>query len=128
MAAAAAGIQPFRLELAGLELFPTARDPRVISLAIRGAVPTLTQVYEQITRELRARDFEVSDKPFRAHVTLARIKSMKGLSGLRDVVKSHAQYKAASFTAEGIAFYSSMLSPAGPSYTLLKFQPFEAGD
>jgi 2'-5' RNA ligase len=126
MGEAVVGIPAFCLELAGLELFPTSRDPRVISLGIRGDVKLLTESYDKLTSALNARGFAVSEKPFRAHITVARIKSMKGLAGLRELVNSHSKFKAASFTAEGISLYSSVLNSTGPTYTMLGLQAFEA--
>lgn len=116
MQSAAWTIDPFALRLSGLELFPSPREPRVISIAVKGATEALTQVHSTLSHELGLQGFEVEIRPYRAHLTLARIKSVKGLAGLRDVVKSHADFSAGEFEAKAITLFRSTLTPAGAVY------------
>jgi 2'-5' RNA ligase len=123
---AASASQPLQLKLSGVELFPTPREPRVISLGVRGDVGQLSTVYASLADNLRKAGFAVDARPFRAHLTLARIKSVKGLAGLRDVIKSHATISVRPFTADGISVFQSTLTPAGPIYQRLHLAPFNA--
>ncbi|MGI8908325.1 MAG: RNA 2',3'-cyclic phosphodiesterase [Candidatus Sumerlaeaceae bacterium] len=116
MRAATGVTRPFELRLSGLELFPTPREPRVISVAIKGEVERLNNVYVALTDGLRSSGFQIDKRPFRAHLTVARIKSVKGLAGLRSVVNSHANYIGTQFIAQATTLYKSTLTPAGSIY------------
>jgi RNA 2',3'-cyclic 3'-phosphodiesterase len=97
---------PFELHFSGVELFPNPRDPRVICVNIHGGLK-------------RARGFPVETRPFRPHLTLARIKSARGTAGLRDLVKSHGRSRTDDFAVEAITLYQSRLSPKGSIYTVI---------
>lgn len=116
---AAHSAAPLRLKLSGLHLFPTPKEPRVISLGLSGDVEELTLVRENLAKELRRRGFAVESRPFRPHVTLARIKSMRGVPGLRDVMAAHQRIEPGRFEADRITLFNSTLTPAGSVYEVV---------
>ena len=67
--------------------------------------------------ECRSRGFDVENRPFRPHVTLARIKAQKGLPGLKKVVAGHRAVKAGRFTADRVVLFHSILDPDGARHT-----------
>lgn len=113
---AARSLPPFELSLEGLHLFPNPKEPRIISLEIAGAVGQLKRLHESLAGELRGRGFPVESRPFRPHITLARIKSMRGLPGLRQLVASHQRLSAIALPVDRITLYQSTLTSAGPVY------------
>lgn len=123
MNAAAPSCVPITLSAGGVELFPDWRNPRVIAMGLHGAIPQLSALYKCLGDECRARGFEVDERPFRPHLTLARIKSQKGLAGVRDLAKSHEKVTAGSFEVHSLDLYQSVLQPEGPTYTLLATVP-----
>jgi len=52
-----------------------------------------------------------------AHLTLARIKSPQGLSGLDKVLEEKEAESAGSFEAKGLILFKSDLTPKGAIYT-----------
>lgn len=113
---AASACAPFGLEIGGVGLFPDPRSPRVVSVELHGNLKGLFAVQKALADACRAGGFEIEDRAFRPHLTLARIKSQKGLAGLRDVVKSHANLAAGSFHVDHVTLYRSILEPSGARY------------
>jgi len=72
MAAAAAAATPFEARLDGAGAFPSAARPRTLWLAIGAGAGELGGLAQALDRELVARGWPSDDRPFRAHLTLAR--------------------------------------------------------
>lgn len=69
---AADGVPPFRLELVGAGGFPAAGRPRTIWLGIDAGQAELRTLAHHLASALAARGWGPDDRPFRAHLTLAR--------------------------------------------------------
>ena len=120
LAAAADGFAPVRAEVSGLFLFPSAARPRVVSTGVdAAAASSLERLARRVDEETLARGFCRADKPFKAHITLGRVKSPRGMRALADAL----------LTSDGAAFgeddireltlFMSELSREGPTYTVL---------
>ncbi len=68
--------------------------------------------------------FPREERPFRPHLTLARIKTSKGLIGLVRALEKGEEYTAGRFIASGLSLMQSELTPRGAIYTRLKWFPF----
>jgi len=121
---AAAGVAPFSLEIGGAGVFPDQRRPRVLWLGMNGDVPRLLSFQQELEVGLGAIGFPAEERPFRPHLTLARIKSSRGLAGLERALEKGAEYGAGEFTASGIGLLRSELTPRGAIYTTLEWFPF----
>ncbi len=124
MSAATQGVSPLSLTLGRLTLFPTDRNPRVIALHLRGEIGGVQRVQETLSDGLTEAGFRLDQRPFRPHVTLARIKSMRGLAGLRDVVAAHQSADVGNFVAGCLTLYRSHLLPDGAEYEIIYEAPF----
>lgn len=105
---------PLTLHLSALGSFPNRQRPRVIWVGLAGdltAVHALQVDIEQMARHL---GWEAEDKPFRAHVTLARIKDGRFLQGIN--WGSQVQELVVPVTA--VYLIQSQLRPSGPVYTI----------
>ena len=122
MTEGAAGTWPFQLGVAQVCLFPNPKMPKIIAMELNGGMDELAALQARHAAACSARGFEVDTRPFRPHLTLARIKSMKGLAGLRDVVKIHHNASLGSFLADRITLYRSILSPDGARYEVVAEQ------
>lgn len=118
----AAGVGNFRLKLAEMELFPTPKNPRVISIGLHGDIDALKRLQDTLAEACKQQGFVVEDRAFRPHVTLARLKSQKGLAGIRDLVRSHAHASAGEFQVRSAVLFRSILKPAGAEYTVFAEQ------
>jgi 2'-5' RNA ligase len=116
---------PLTLEVKTVGAFPNPKRPRVIWLGINGDVERLVRLQEEIDRELLTKGFPKEDRPFKAHLTLGRIKSPGGIAGLEDLTAKADDYAAGSFTAHGLILFKSDLTPRGAVYTELVKFPFE---
>jgi 2'-5' RNA ligase len=125
---AAAGAAPFTLSIGGAGVFPDPRRPRVLWLGMNGDVPRLLIFQKELERSLQLIGFAPEERPFRPHLTLGRIRSPKGLTGLARVLETGEEYAAGSFLASGIGLFRSELTPRGAVYTRLKWFPFAGKD
>jgi len=123
----AARFAPLDLQVRRVGLFPDSRRPRVIWLGLEGDVSALKALQEEADRGLERYGFSREDRPFRAHLTLARIKSPRGLTGLDRIMKKSEVYEAGRFRAEGLTLFRSDLTPQGAIYSKLASYPFRSG-
>ena len=121
---AAATETPFTLTVGGTGVFPDARRPRVLWLGMSGDVPRLLIFQQRLESELGRAGFPEEERPFRPHLTLARVKSSKGLTGLEKALEKDGGYEAGRFVASGLGLLRSELTPRGAVYSKLKWFPF----
>lgn len=63
---------PFTLELDGLGIFGRAEQPRILWTGVRGELHPLHHLQKEVVTALSPIGFPAEDRPYRAHVTLAR--------------------------------------------------------
>lgn len=71
--------QTLSIQIGAVKLFPNPYRPRVIVLDVSPQAQ-LAELAEHIARGIRASNYAVEDRPFRAHLTLGRIKHPHGLN------------------------------------------------
>ncbi len=125
----AAGVAPFRVSLEGLGRFPAGGAPRIVWLGIVQGAAELIRLAEATRRELAARDISFDPKPFRAHVTLARVADRADRATTRALVAAIARGRTApmGFRADGVVCFESVVSPKGPRYTARATVALEVG-
>ena len=121
----AAGTRPLHLNIKGLGVFPGIRRPRVLWLDVGGEVARLIALQGVLDQGFETCGIKKEERPFRAHLTLARIKSPQGLSGLDKVLEEKEAESAGSFEAKGLILFKSDLTPKGAIYTVLADFPFQ---
>jgi 2'-5' RNA ligase len=120
----ASGEKPFSLSLAGAGVFPDLRRPRVLWLGMNGDVDRLIRFQTNLEQALQRIGFPREERPFRPHLTLARIKDSRALKGLDHALEKGEEYTAGQFVASGLSLIQSELTPRGAVYTKLKWFPF----
>jgi 2'-5' RNA ligase len=121
----AAGMRPLHLNIKGLGVFPGIRRPRVLWLGVGGEVARLIALQGVLDQGFETCGIKKEERPFRAHLTLARIKSPQGLSGLDKVLEEKEAESAGPFEAKGLILFKSDLTPKGAIYTVLADFPFQ---
>ena len=121
---AAAAVGPFELAIGGTGVFPDPSRPRVVWLGMNGEVARLVTFQQGLERALWEIGFPPEERPFRPHLTLGRIKSPKGLTGLAEALEKEKTVTAGMFTASGLSLFQSDLTPRGAVYTRLAGYPF----
>jgi 2'-5' RNA ligase len=113
----AADVPAFEAALGGLGAFPDMRRPRVLWAGLAAGAEEATALAKAVNAALRADGFGPEDKPFRAHLTLARVREgARGLDALRD-------YRPAppppASVLDRVVVMKSDLHPSGSRYTPL---------
>jgi 2'-5' RNA ligase len=111
---------PFDIVLGGLEGFPNLHRPRVLFYEIVEGAEPMAALSEEINRAL-ANDLGIraETKPFRAHATIARVKTRIGRPAV-DALRSVPQLDGIGQTVSGFDLMESELRPKGSKYTQLK--------
>ncbi|MDA8168322.1 MAG: RNA 2',3'-cyclic phosphodiesterase [Nitrospiraceae bacterium] len=118
---------PFEMELYGTGVFPGERSPRVVWIGVRDTVK-MDDVRLNVENTLeKAGGSPRERKPFVPHLTLGRVKSLRGRPGLLEGLATLKDILFGKIMVENIYLMRSELKPGGPEYSVLKKIPFGAG-
>jgi 2'-5' RNA ligase len=106
----------FDAELGSAGAFPNARRPRVLWIGLSTGGPELEAVARDLDAALARRGFSKPDHPFRAHLTIGRVRDAREDWTAR--LAGAAPGLAARFRVERVAVVRSQLSPKGSIYTV----------
>jgi 2'-5' RNA ligase len=113
----AEGVAAFEAELGGLGGFPNLARPRVVWAGLVRGGEEATGLARSVNDALRSAGFGGPDKPFRSHLTLARVREgARGLSAVAEYVPPPAPGPE---ILDRVVLMKSDLSPAGSRYTPL---------
>lgn len=117
-------IAPFELKLAGTGCFPNARRPRVLWLGLGGELDALQNLQARISNHCAPFCEKSDDKPFRPHLTLARVKP-DARSTLRGVDETLAALPLnnVAWRVESVELMQSKLLPSGAEYSCVESVP-----
>jgi 2'-5' RNA ligase len=122
-----AGMPPLRLAVEGIGAFPNLRKPDVIWAGFRQVAGDLAGIQQAIEQAALNIGLKRDNKPFHAHVTLARIRDHAGSEELAQAVKARAEGPPPvfgdEFQVETVALFQSDLKPGGPVHTRLEEFP-----
>jgi 2'-5' RNA ligase len=118
------GLKPFSLDVRTVGVFPDMKRPRVIWLGIGGDVAPLIQFQQSLDHALHLHGYAKEERPFKPHLTLARIKEHKGFCGLEKITKKEGHDTAGCFAASELVLFRSRLTPQGANYMKLAGFPF----
>jgi 2'-5' RNA ligase len=111
---AEAGTPAPRLATAGTLLLPRGR-PRVLAVALDDPDGTLAALQQRVSDGLASAGVYTPEKrPFRAHVTFARVRPRATLPRIASTPSEPL-----AFTAERLTLFQSRLHPKGARYTAL---------
>jgi 2'-5' RNA ligase len=111
--------QKLNLKIEKLGVFPDARRPRVLWCGVTGDAERLVNLQKKLDSDFAAIGFPAEDRSFKAHLTLARIKDSRDITGMNEALKKHDSFTAGEFTADELYLLQSNLSPQGAVYTKL---------
>lgn len=111
---------PFEMTLSGFDGFPNLFRPRVLFYAAERGAEELAALSGDINGALAERaGVRAETKPFRAHATVARIKTRIGRPAA-EALRSIPSLEGAVQTVAAFDLMESQLGPKGSKYTLLK--------
>jgi len=111
--------QKLNLKIEKLGVFPDVKRPRVLWCGVTGDVERLIHLQKKFDGDFAAIGFPAEDRSFKAHLTLARIKDPRDITGMSEALKKHDSFEAGEFTADKLFLFQSNLSPQGAVYTKL---------
>lgn len=114
-----ASVLPLNLKVEKLGVFPDARRPRVLWCGIVGDGEKLSLLQKQLEADFEGIGFPIDDRPFRAHLTLGRIKESHGLIGISEALTKQKDFVAGVFECKELILIQSKLLPQGAVYTKL---------
>ncbi len=120
LAAVAAGVVPFDLELAGLGVFPGWTRPRVLWVGCGAGGAVLEALARTLDRGFCDAGLGGADKPFRAHLTLARWRDPRGADGKAARAAVEGADAPARFSVTEASVVRSVLGPGGSTYLPLR--------
>ena len=109
-----------RLRLSGTGAFPNERRPTVVWAGVGGEIAALAGAQTAIEAAVVGLGFAPEIKPFRAHLTLGRMRreaSPEQQQRLGDTIRSLPPPTALEWTVEQIVLFRSELRRDGPVYT-----------
>ncbi len=112
--------EPFEIRIQGMGGFPSSRSPRVLWVGIdrgKDLVHSLQQSIDQKTAEL---SFPSENRPFSPHLTLGRVRSPRGRTGLAQALEANKEAQVGTFRASEVFLFRSELKPSGAVYTKLR--------
>ena len=121
--AAAAGLAPFELTIEGAGTFPPRGAARVLWLGVRDDSGQLSRLQFRLDKECVYVGFPRESKPFRPHLTLARLRAGRSSETVRGLSEAHrrASFGPHTFQVSDFALMRSELGPGGSRYTPLQY-------
>ncbi len=118
---------PFRVSLSSAGVFPNTKSPRVLWVGLKDEEGTLETLQTAIEKTLESAGFHMDKRSFSPHLTLARIKSPKGIKSPKEKKELKDELDAANqegiaphpFDVGEIKLYESQLTPKGSIYSVL---------
>ena len=112
--AASAGVAAFDVQLVGVGAFPRPQRPSVIWVGVQGAEP-LGEIVQMLDPRLDSLGLAGADKPWQAHLTVARVKAKPD----DDLIKLLDRSVETDFgwqSIDALQLVESQLGPNGPTY------------
>jgi 2'-5' RNA ligase len=117
-AAPCSELSAFELELRGSGAFPNPRRPRVLWLGVGNGAQQLEQLAGRLCTGLRHGGFALEERPFRGHLTAARVRPGGERSASR-ALQAVPAVPIATFRVDRLCLMQSQLSPHGAKHTLV---------
>jgi len=120
MADAAEDCAPFTLTVAGLGFFPGPKRPRIVWVGLGGETEILLNLQHKLVQRLAAIGYPQEKRPFKAHLTLGRIRQAVNPSAIGRAMQEYSNLGNLQFAADRIILFKSDLKPTGAVYSPLR--------
>lgn len=115
-AGAVVGMAPFPAALGAPGAFPNFRRPRVLWVGMETGAEELELLARSLDEALRREGFGPPDKPFRAHLTVGRVREPGGGGGPEVTGRLPGERAEGRFTVDRLTVVHSTLNPRGSIY------------
>jgi len=110
---------PFELTLGGVGAFPNHQRPGTLWLGATAGAEALTDLAARLDAALARQRFPRENRPLKAHLTLARIKSYAGEIAAARALKTAQVGEIGVVTVDRFVLMQSTLKPSGSEYTIV---------
>lgn len=110
------GLEPFTLRVEGAGVFPNRRRPSVVWAGTVPAEGPLAEIQTAAEDAARAIGLAAENRPFRPHLTLARIRDARAGAALLARLESERAFRGGEFVVDAVSLFSSELTRQGPVY------------
>ena len=117
---AVSGISHFQVHISGLGSFPNLRSPRVVWVGINEGKAELKDLSERIEEKLSYLGFAKEKREFSAHLTIGRVRSLRGKGKLVKKIEDWQRCDVGEFSVDKVLIMESQLSPKGPTYRIIE--------
>ncbi len=126
-AQAVSGMKPFTLAAEGCGAFPPRGEPRVLWIGIVDAAGELEHLYERLEEQCSAREFKREQRPFRPHLTIARLRKPQDA---RRLANNHKElgFERTEFNISELLVIRSELGSEGSRYTEISRHLFQKSE
>ncbi|MFQ5453768.1 MAG: RNA 2',3'-cyclic phosphodiesterase [Candidatus Zixiibacteriota bacterium] len=115
---AAEKYEPVQSGISHIGAFPNLNRPRVIWAGIEKNKDILMRIAGILDKKMNKLGWERETRKFKSHLTLGRIRNLKGLENLTGYLKEN-QLKEIALIFDRITLFKSTLTPTGPIYDCL---------
>lgn len=106
---------PFSVEVGGVGTFPERGPARVLWLGLTSGLENMTRLEEHVSARLATVGIPRDERPFRPHVTLARVRDAAGLRPAA-LVQGLNDASLGSFQVSSYTLFESRPTPHGTEY------------
>jgi len=108
-------VPSFHTRLNGVGIFPNWSNPKVLWLGLTNIEP-LVPARLKLVNLLPEEGFPIDNKPFKAHLTLARIKHAANRTALKTIVEQYQNFDFGTVIINSVILYESISTADGPVY------------
>ena len=117
-------VRPFPLQISSLGVFG-GNDPHVLWAGLQASVP-LQDLHRSVMRAARSVGLKPDSKPFKPHVTLARLRHAPA-AAIERLVGENIAYRSTEFTVDHFALFSAKPRTGGGPYVVEERFPLIPG-
>lgn len=111
-------VEPFDVAVGGVGVFPSSGTPRVVWLGVTEGARSLAALHREVAGRLDGLGLPLEDRPYRAHLTLGRVKAPPG-PGFKDALAHERAEAAGRCRVDHVTLFESRLSPDGARYSVV---------
>ncbi len=116
-------LSAFKFKASGGGFFPSPKNPRVIWVGVNQGVQQCSTLSEKVSEKLVTFGFEPQRKPFKAHLTLGRIKKGVNNDNWSWFLRYLNEIQWPEITIDSFVLWQSQLKPQGPDYLVIQEYP-----
>lgn len=120
----ASGFEPTEIEIKDFGVFPNLYRPRVLWFGMQD-YEMISELASEIENHLEKVGIDRSDKPFKPHLTIGRVKFLRNRQSLTEIYERYKDFTFQKIQVREFDLIESILKPEGPTY--IPLQNFKLG-